>query len=577
MLLDNYPQETERLRRYERFFEAISWAILVASYLVTFLPLGVPVHRLGFTLLVVAVGAVTFVAYRLLPFEKRTGDFRYTFKQKNFLLSLGDHLFATIAIFLTGGIESPFWFVYILTLIAGSLYLPAGAIVVESIEAVSLYLLTVAFLTPHFFGFYEVGFTAQMVIVPLVAVFATVLNYVVAKDLAQEVSGKRVLTEHLKEKATEAIGEQNKLRAIVTSVSDGIFVLDRERRLIFLNKAAENILGVIDQEVIGKDFDKIFSAFDGSKRIKAEEFFSLDDIEKDRVVLAAKDLKFTTNSKERWLRLTATEIKEGKDLGIGCICIFQDISEEKSLEQMKLDFVSIAAHELRTPLTAIRGYLSILMEEVTKKLKPEERSWLEKSFVSTTNLSALVENLLLISGIELQTLKLDMKETDWSVLLQEVVAEFKSQAGQKGLKLEVKITDKLPKLTIDKFRVGEVVTNLISNAITHTKPGGRIWLGTKLKDKEIVTWVKDTGVGIPKEALPHLFTKFFRVSGVLEQGSKGTGLGLYIAKSIIEMHKGRIWVESELGVGSTFSFALPVKSKTKDAGTKVALFAKKQT
>jgi len=561
MLLENYPEETEKLKRYDRFFEWISWVVLLSSLAITYLPLGLPVHRLGFNLLVVFVGVITLIAYRVMPFEKRTGKFRYSFRQKNFLLSLSDHLFATSAIFLTGGINSPFWFVYILTLIAGSLHLPAWSMVIEGIEAVVLYLLAVGFLVPYAFGYYEVGLTASMVVVPLVSVLAVILNYVVAKGLSQEVVENRKLVADLKEKAAEAIGERDELNTVVSSVSDGIFVLDRERNLSFINKAAKKILGVKEDQVLNKKFAEMFTILDlENKEIPQEQLFPIKGVAEDEIILGPKDLKIRPSSgKESLVRLTATEIKEGAKLGIGSICVFQDLSQEKKLEEMRLDFVSIAAHELRTPITAIRGYLSILIEEVAGKLAPEERSWLEKAFVSTSNLSSLVENLLAVSRIELRTLKLELTKCNWREILQGVVDDFKQQATQKGVNLQLKVAGGLSKIAVDRFRISEVVTNLLSNAIEHTQPGGSVEVNAYFEGDQIVTNVKDTGEGIPKDALPHLFTKFFRVSGVLEEGSKGTGLGLYISKAIVEMHQGKIWVESELGLGSKFSFSLPVK------------------
>ena len=116
----------------------------------------------------------------------------------------------------------------------------------------------------------------------------------------------------------------------------------------------------------------------------------------------------------------------------------------------------------------------------------------------------------------------------------------------------------IPPVMADRLRITEVVTNLVANAINYTQPGGKINVTIERQGNEIITSVKDTGVGIPKEALPKLFTKFFRVTGKLTQGSKGTGLGLYISKAIVEMHKGRIWVDSEPGRGTTFSFSLPI-------------------
>ncbi len=173
---------------------------------------------------------------------------------------------------------------------------------------------------------------------------------------------------------------------------------------------------------------------------------------------------------------------------------------------------------------------------------------------------ALVENLVSISRIERGTLTVKEDNIKWIENVRSIVLEMMVQAKDKNINLHFDEADGVEiELNADKFRINEVLSNLLSNAINYTDPGGEVAVWIEKNDTEIVTHIKDTGEGIPQDAISHLFTKFFRVSGKLEQGSKGTGLGLYIAKSIIEMHQGKIWVESEFGKGSTFSFSLPLK------------------
>ena len=140
--------------------------------------------------------------------------------------------------------------------------------------------------------------------------------------------------------------------------------------------------------------------------------------------------------------------------------------------------------------------------------------------------------------------------------------KYMAQANQKNIVLNINTPDNIPTVLADTMRLGEVATNLLANAINYTPAGGRVEISVKLSPTDIITSVSDTGVGIPKEAIPHLFGKFFRVSNSLQQGSKGTGLGLYISKSIVEKLHGKIWVESEVGKGSRFSFSLPLSTQT---------------
>lgn len=237
-----------------------------------------------------------------------------------------------------------------------------------------------------------------------------------------------------------------------------------------------------------------------------------------------------------------------------------DITKQQELEKMKLDFVSMAAHELRTPLTSIRGYLSFFMDENQEKLDEKQTMLLGRMANAAEQLSLLIENLLSVTRIERGEFNLNRKSTNWVLLVGQAVDDFINRADEKGVSLSfTNPPQPIPAILIDDLRATEVLENLLANAIAHTQASGSISVWIEERENEVVTHVKDTGEGIPKEALPQLFTKFFRVSGLLGKGSKGTGLGLYIAKSIMDAHKGKIWVDSEIGKGSTFSFAFPIQ------------------
>lgn len=574
MFLDNLPDEVPRLKRYERLFEWVTWGAVITAYLLSWLPLGVPIHRVGVNLVIlVAVFAAIFF-YRILPFEKREGLLRFTFKFKAWIIGLANPLMISAYVLFTGGQESPFWYIYLFSPLTAALYLPIWAIFVVSTVAMATYFTTVLLVSPLFFGVGGLDFHYGLLVPPVLTLFfALALAYNQARELNLESENNKRLAGQLEKRAEVIMGERNQLNSVLFSILDGVFVLDREERIIIFNKAMEKLTNFSREKAIGKPADEIVRFFDKDHQITSQDYCKLTERERDETIFAKKKLKLLNKFENiRYVDVNSATIKEAKAINVGCIVTAHDVTEERQLEEMRLDFVSIAAHELRTPITAIRGYLSILIEEVAGKLAPEERSWLEKAFVSTSNLSSLVENLLAVSRIELRTLKLELTKCNWREILQGVVNDFKQPATQKGIHLQLKVAGGLPKIAVDRFRISEVVANLLSNAITHTKSGGRVEVSTQLKDSQIVTTVSDTGQGIPKEALSHLFTKFFRVSGVLEEGSKGTGLGLYISKAVVEMHKGKIWVESTLGVGSKFSFSLPVRAVPEES--KPALLAK---
>ena len=198
------------------------------------------------------------------------------------------------------------------------------------------------------------------------------------------------------------------------------------------------------------------------------------------------------------------------------------------------------------------------MQDTQVQYSAEQSTLLQRIDMAATRLSALVQNLLNVSRIERGVLTLALEQIDWPNVVAQSVEEMGKPAKDKNITLTyTPPATPIPHVYIDKLRMMEVITNLIHNAIAYTHTGGSIHVWIEQKDKEIITHVRDTGHGIPPEAISHLFKKFFRVSGSLEQGSKGTGLGLYICKEILTLHKGKIWVESQVGKGSTFSFSLP--------------------
>lgn len=370
----------------------------------------------------------------------------------------------------------------------------------------------------------------------------------------------REMNDALEKDKEEIMAERNKLEVIISGITDAVIAVDLKRNILIFNKAAENITGFTAEAVLGKPIDQVIQVFDKEGKVKPLDYCPIQTGDSEGVLLNKENLKTVGfNNKETYVNLIAGQIREGININLGCILTLHDVSKERELAEMRLDFVSMAAHELRTPLTTIMGYLSVFVEENREILNREQMTFLTRINIAAKQLASLVENLLNVSRIERGALTLGIEPVDWTTTAKQMVEEFMIHAKDKDLKLTfVKPARKVPEIKADKLRIMEVLSNLLSNAINHTQSGGKVKVWLEPKNKEVITHVQDTGIGIPKEAQPHLFTKFFRVSGILEQGSKGTGLGLYISKAIVEMHHGKIWAESELGKGSTFSFSLPI-------------------
>lgn len=229
---------------------------------------------------------------------------------------------------------------------------------------------------------------------------------------------------------------------------------------------------------------------------------------------------------------------------------------EREADQAKSEFVAIASHNLRTPLTAIQGYIDYFLQK-KEDFAPEDQKFLVHLAASAKRFSVLTEELLAISSVEKGTLTLRKTKLDFIDLAKEMVEEFQPMAQEKNLILSLsKLVTKTLPIFADELKIRLVLSNLLDNAIKFTEQGS-ITVLLKEKKKEIVVSVIDTGIGIAADEIPQLFTKFHRVDKGLET-IPGTGLGLYICRLIIEAHGGRIWVESEEGKGSTFSFSLPI-------------------
>lgn len=359
-----------------------------------------------------------------------------------------------------------------------------------------------------------------------------------------------------KDRAVIAV-ERNKMAVVLSGISDAVIAIDLNQNIVLFNLAAQQLIGFSEEEALGKPINQILRLYDQDHELTPLNYCPIGNNQFQQSNINKRNLKLIgRNLKQTWVNLLSSKITDQTVANIGCIMTFYDVTKEKQLEEMKLDFVSMAAHELRTPLTSIRGYLSVLQTELS--LQGEHKQFFDRTIIATSQLADLVENLLNVSRIERGTFAISMVPIDWPAYVRETVNEFISRAKDKNINLEfIEPPKDLPAIKADKLRIKEVLSNLLSNAINYTDPGGSVKVWIEPKEAEFITHIQDTGRGIPQEAIPQLFNKFFRISGSLEQGPKGTGLGLYIAKSIMTMHHGKILVESQLGKGSTFSFSLP--------------------
>ncbi len=247
------------------------------------------------------------------------------------------------------------------------------------------------------------------------------------------------------------------------------------------------------------------------------------------------------------------QIKDSSELGELANTFNIMASDLERAEQLRQNMVADIAHELRTPLSNIRGYLEAVRDGMKKPDVDTIRSLDEEA----TLLSQLVDDLQELSLAEAGELKLNCQSEDIAVLINQTVASVESQAVAKGVSVFIGLPDKLPPVNIDSQRIGQGLRNLLENAVAHTAKGGTISVTARQQDKWVEVSVTDTGEGIPPEDLPNIFERFYRVDKSRARATGGSGLGLTIAKRLVEAHGGKIEAHSELGKGSCFSFTIP--------------------
>jgi NtrC-family two-component system sensor histidine kinase KinB len=247
--------------------------------------------------------------------------------------------------------------------------------------------------------------------------------------------------------------------------------------------------------------------------------------------------------------------------------VLHDISEQKAEERTRADFISMVSHELRNPLNSLNGFIKIVLQGRAGALTPLQQEFLEIADGQVEQLKGRIAELLEYNRLEAGRLMLDPKWNDLPLLVSATATRLRFQAEQVGLALINQVDDDLPECYFDSERIGQVLTNLIENAIKATPPGGIITVRSELHESELWVRVYDTGVGIPADEQSKVFQRFYRAHNRTSSQGNHLGLGLAICQQIIEGHHGRIWVESQEGRGSCFSFSLtPIERALKANG-----------
>lgn len=360
----------------------------------------------------------------------------------------------------------------------------------------------------------------------------------------------------LRQKNVELTLEKTKMIDTIQSFGDGVMITDQAGRVIMISPRAEDILGLSRDDILNKSF------FTDATLFKYPiEFLHGSPWEWIREVLENNvpykgEFKILMPLEEKIINLTINPVEDKAGKLLGAIAIFADITRIHRLESIKSDFISTLSHELRTPLTSIKGYTSLLLHPKGRFDPDSQREFLETIDRQSNHLLRMIEDMLDVSLIEAGKLELRKHVVKLKPLVEKVVVALRPKTNLHHFKIRIMVG--LPEFFGDPDRIEQVITNLIDNAIKYSPRGSLIEIRGEAKDGLVFISVEDQGIGIADKDLDGLFEKFQRIDTSLTRKTGGAGLGLFVARRLLELHGGTIWCESQPGKGSTFTFSLPI-------------------
>ena len=402
--------------------------------------------------------------------------------------------------------------------------------------------------------------------------------------LAEEFNEMR---RNLKTAVDQLTQEERKLTAIVDNLGEGLIVVEPTGRVLYVNPVAERLLNLgntadyenfiaIDTEAGTINWRKTSeSAEDAKTETRIVETKILSSTQREMSQHQTMIIEVNVNGNQsngdssRVLRIISSHFSDEHNNVAGTVYVFDDITNEHEIEQMKSEFVSLVSHELRTPLTSIIGFISLILDGKTGKINQKQHESLSRAHRQSKRLAALINDLLDVSRIEAGRIELKQEQVKIDWIAERRIEELRPQADEKAISLLLKAQSNLPSTIGDADRIGQIFVNLIGNAIKFTPDNGKVTVRiSKAQQNGSLTEgvhveVVDTGPGIPTEEREKVFDKFRQLGSVqTRQPYGGTGLGLSIAAGIVEAHGGRLWVDAgDNGMGSNFQFFIPLEKR----------------
>lgn len=355
--------------------------------------------------------------------------------------------------------------------------------------------------------------------------------------------------------------EREKTAAIVANFIDPIIVIDEKNKIELFNSTAKSVFNFIDSDV-GKEVSaKNNYSMENFKNIIKQEYKITTTPAMREKNPNEEELVTNYANQELTYKIITAAVLDSRNKNLGVMKIFYNLTQEKMLDKLKSEFISIAAHQLRTPLSAIKWVIKMVLDGDVGELTEEQKKFLFKGYQSNERIIALVNDMLNVSRIEEGRFGYSYQKENFEEALKIVVDSLENRIKEKNIKFEIKKKSKIPDVFMDKSKMTLVLQNLIENSVKYTPEFGKISVNLEVGKKFLKVHIKDNGVGIPEKDQEKMFSKFFRAENVMRMQTEGSGLGLFIVKNVIKKHGGDISFTSKEGIGTEFVFTLPLEKQ----------------
>lgn len=444
-------------------------------------------------------------------------------------------------------------------------------VIVSVVSILTLWTLLTVHMFLDDFGFLEVSIFIVAFFLGVFLFYTAYLESRQRRTLEAMAGNLRTLNETLESRVAERTDDMFRAKihtdAIIESLTLGLVEYRGDHTVVRINKAAEDMLGVKRGSVVGKQLLPADMGQPGLSSLGEVTFFtSTEAFPKQKkgnpyeATIDEVSIDYPTKRDLQVITVLLPTAESSHGVEHNFIKLIRDVTREKLVEKSKSNFITVAAHQLRTPLSAIRWAINLIMSDASR-LTPDQVNILQSGSKATDQVITLINDLLDASQIEEGRFGYEFSPGNLADVVRAAATPFASKAQEKSVTFDIKVPEENPTIALDAKKLGMVIQNLLTNAITYTPAQGHVGITLEYGDRFATVTIADTGVGIPADENMRIFTKFFRSKKALVMETSGSGLGLYIAKNIVERHGGKITLESQENRGTIVSFTVPLRAE----------------